>query len=91
MHRSTNRILTTHVGSLIRPEVIRQHLRAKQSGEGYDAAAHARDLKTAVAEVVRQQAEAGIDVVNCTRRTALEIFPRLALEDALVERQEAVA
>jgi 5-methyltetrahydropteroyltriglutamate--homocysteine methyltransferase len=64
MHRSTNRILTTHVGSLIRPEVIRQHLRAKQSGEGYDAAAHARDLKTAVAEVVRQQAEAGIDVVS---------------------------
>lgn len=35
--------------------------------------------------------EAGIDVVNCTRRTALEMFPRLALEDALVERQEAVA
>ena len=34
MHRSTDRILTTHVGSLIRPESIRKHLRAKQSGEG---------------------------------------------------------
>jgi 5-methyltetrahydropteroyltriglutamate--homocysteine methyltransferase len=64
MHRSTDRILTTHVGSLIRPDVIRQHLRAKQKGEGYDPAAHARDLKATVAEVVRQQAEAGIDVVS---------------------------
>jgi 5-methyltetrahydropteroyltriglutamate--homocysteine methyltransferase len=64
MQRSINRILTTHVGSLIRPEMIRRHLRAKQAGEGYDAVAHARDLKTAVAEVVRQQAEAGIDVVS---------------------------
>jgi 5-methyltetrahydropteroyltriglutamate--homocysteine methyltransferase len=64
MHRSTDRILTTHVGSLIRPEMVRRHLRAKQSGEGYDAAAHARDLKTAVADVVRQQAEVGIDIVS---------------------------
>lgn len=64
MHRSTDRILTTHVGSLIRPEVIRQHLRAKQKGEGYDAAAHARDLKATVAEVVRKQAEVGIDVIS---------------------------
>jgi 5-methyltetrahydropteroyltriglutamate--homocysteine methyltransferase len=64
MHRSTDRILTTHVGSLIRPESVRHHLRLKQKGEGYDEAAHARDLKQAVAEVVRQQAEAGIDVVS---------------------------
>jgi 5-methyltetrahydropteroyltriglutamate--homocysteine methyltransferase len=64
MHRSTDRILTTHVGSLIRPEIIRQHLRAKQKGEGYDAAAHAKDLKETVAEVVRQQAEVGIDVAS---------------------------
>src|SRR6476646_9748375 len=64
MRRSTDRILTTHVGSLIRPDVIRRHLRAKQKGEGYGAPAHARDLKQTVAEVVRQQAEAGIDVVS---------------------------
>src|SRR3954468_8650948 len=64
MHRSTDRILTTHVGSLIRPDVIRRHLRAKQKGEGYDPAAHARDLKETVAEVVRQQAEIGVDVVS---------------------------
>src|SRR6478735_7430972 len=64
MHRSTDRILTTHVGSLIRPDVIRRHLRAKQKGEGYDAAAHARGLKETVAEVVRKQAEIGVDVVS---------------------------
>jgi 5-methyltetrahydropteroyltriglutamate--homocysteine methyltransferase len=64
MHRSTDRILTTHVGSLIRPDSIRQFLRAKQKGEGYDAAAHARCLKEEVANVVRKQAEVGIDVVS---------------------------
>src|SRR3954469_9404208 len=64
MHRSTDRILTTHVGSLIRPDSIRKHLRAKQKGEGYDAAAHARDLKSTVAEVVKKQAEVGVDVIS---------------------------
>ena len=64
MHRSTDRILTTHVGSLIRPDSIRKHLRAKQKGEGYDAAAHAANLKETVAEVVRRQAEVGVDVVS---------------------------
>jgi 5-methyltetrahydropteroyltriglutamate--homocysteine methyltransferase len=64
MHRSTNRILTTHVGSLIRPDSIRRHLRAKQKGEGYDAAAHAACLAQEVAAVVRKQAEVGVDVVS---------------------------
>jgi 5-methyltetrahydropteroyltriglutamate--homocysteine methyltransferase len=64
MAGSSDRILATHVGSLIRPESIRKHLRAKQKGEGYDAAAHAANLKETVAEVVRRQAEAGVDVVS---------------------------
>jgi 5-methyltetrahydropteroyltriglutamate--homocysteine methyltransferase len=64
MQRSTDRILTTHVGSLIRPDSIRQHLRAKQRGEGYDPAAHAQNLKETVADVVRQQAEVGVDVIS---------------------------
>ncbi len=63
MKRSTDRILTTHVGSLIRPAEIKHHLLAKQ-GDGYDEAAHRRSLTTTVAEVVRQQAEAGVDVVS---------------------------
>jgi 5-methyltetrahydropteroyltriglutamate--homocysteine methyltransferase len=64
MQRSTDRILTTHVGSLIRPDSIRKFLRDKQKGEGYDPAAHAQCLKETVAEVVRRQAAAGIDVVS---------------------------
>jgi 5-methyltetrahydropteroyltriglutamate--homocysteine methyltransferase len=64
MKRSTDRILTTHVGSLIRPESIRQHLRAKERGEGYDAAAHARCLADEVKAIVQKQAEVGIDVVS---------------------------
>ena len=37
MNRSTDRILTTHVGSLIRPPELQEFLRAKQTGEPYDA------------------------------------------------------
>jgi 5-methyltetrahydropteroyltriglutamate--homocysteine methyltransferase len=62
--RSTSRILTTHVGSLIRPPEILDFLRAKQRGEKYDEAAYAKCLKDSVAAVVRQQGETGIDVVS---------------------------
>ena len=64
MHRSTDRILTTHVGSLIRPEPLRQFLREKEAGRPFDQAAYAKCLRESVAEVVRQQAEIGIDVIS---------------------------
>ena len=64
MKRSTARILTTHVGSLIRPPKLQEFLRAKQAGKPLDQNAHARCLTQSVAEVVRQQAAAGIDVVS---------------------------
>ena len=41
MKRSTDRILTTHVGSLIRPQALQEFLRAKQAGKPYDEAAYA--------------------------------------------------
>jgi 5-methyltetrahydropteroyltriglutamate--homocysteine methyltransferase len=62
--RSTDRILTTHVGSLIRPAALREFLAAKEAGQPFDADAYARCLKDCVAEVVRQQADIGIDVVS---------------------------
>src|SRR5919106_4841437 len=62
MRRSTERILTTHVGSLIRPPALLPLIRAKQSGQTYDQDAYQRELSAAVAEVVRQQRDAGIDV-----------------------------
>ena len=64
MQRSTERILTTHVGSLIRPPALQEFLRRRQAGEGYDHLAHAHCLTQSVAEIVRAQAAAGIDVVS---------------------------
>jgi len=62
MKRSEKRILTTHVGSLIRPPELREFIKARQSGKDYDKAAYAACLRASVAEVVRRQKEAGIDI-----------------------------
>jgi len=64
MKRSENRILTTHVGSLIRPQALQEFLRAKQGGKPYDERAYQACLTSSVAEVVAQQAKVGIDVVS---------------------------
>ena len=64
MRRSTDRILTTHVGSLIRPPALQQFLRAKQAGEPFDQKAYEGCLAQSVADIVRRQAQAGIDVVS---------------------------
>jgi len=64
MKRSSDRILTTHVGSLIRPAALQNFLRLKQAGKPYDEQAYQRCLTESVAAVVRQQAETGIDVVS---------------------------
>src|SRR5579863_1825120 len=64
MKRSSSRILTTHVGSLIRPPALQEFLRAKQAGKPYDQAAYQNCLADSVAAVVRQQAETGIDVIS---------------------------
>ena len=63
MKRSTQRILTTHVGSLIRPKPLLDLLRSRQNGQ-IDDHAYAECLKESVAGVVRRQAEAGIDIVD---------------------------
>ena len=64
MQRSTDRILTTHVGSLIRPPELQEFYRAKQAGQPYDQGAYQRTLEATVTEIVKQQAECGIDVVS---------------------------
>ena len=64
MKHSTDRILTTHVGSLIRPADLQDFLRARQGGKPYDEQAYHACLTRSVADVVRRQAEAGIDVVS---------------------------
>src|SRR5215470_11210659 len=62
MKRSRDRILTTHTGSLVRPREIVAIIRQVEAGQPYDATALNRLLTPAVAEVVRQQAEVGIDI-----------------------------
>jgi 5-methyltetrahydropteroyltriglutamate--homocysteine methyltransferase len=64
MKKSTDRILTTHVGSLIRPDDLQGFLRARQGGKPYDEDAFQACLTKSVGDVVRRQAEAGIDVVS---------------------------
>ncbi len=62
MKHSTDRILTTHVGSLIRPPKLQEFLRAVQGGKPYGEKAYQKCLTDTVAEVVRHQADVGIDV-----------------------------
>ncbi|HEU0072616.1 MAG TPA: hypothetical protein VFS30_01260, partial [Dehalococcoidia bacterium] len=62
MRRSENRILTTHVGSLVRPASIVVAMRAKEAGQAYDEGKLASDVKAAVADVVHRQKQAGIDI-----------------------------
>ena len=62
MRRSTERILSTHVGSLIRPAPLLPFIRAKQGGQAYDRQGYAACLASSVKEVVQKQKTAGIDV-----------------------------
>jgi len=62
--RSTERILTTHAGSLARPDDLRDLLIARDTGRPYDHAAFASRVRRAVTEVVRQQVAVGLDIVN---------------------------
>jgi len=64
MKRSTQRFLTTHTGSLPRPPDLIRMMYAKEEGVPVDPAALSQRVADAVAEVVRKQAESGIDIVN---------------------------
>jgi 5-methyltetrahydropteroyltriglutamate--homocysteine methyltransferase len=64
MKRSTDRILTTHTGSLPRPPELIDLLSEKEFGRPYDAAVFDSKVREAVAEVVRKQTEAGIDIIS---------------------------
>jgi 5-methyltetrahydropteroyltriglutamate--homocysteine methyltransferase len=64
MKRSSERFLTTHTGSLPRPDDLIRTMFAKEEGVPVDPAALERRVAEAVAEVVRQQADAGVDIVD---------------------------
>ena len=62
--RSTERFLTTHTGSLPRPDDLVRIMYAREEGVPIEADALERRIAEAVAEVVRKQADAGVDIVN---------------------------
>jgi len=64
MKLSTDRILTTHVGSLPRPKHLTDLLLAKDRGEPYDQSDFERSAAAAVADIVRRQVAVGVDIVD---------------------------
>jgi 5-methyltetrahydropteroyltriglutamate--homocysteine methyltransferase len=59
-----DRILTTHVGSLVRPPKLVEFLKQIEAGQPYDNAGYEACLRSSIEEVARQQVEAGIDIVS---------------------------
>lgn len=64
MKRSTNRILTTHAGSLPRPHDLLELMDARLWGKPYDPEAYARRTRGAVDKMGRSQVECGVDIVT---------------------------
>ena len=64
MRRSTDRILTTHTGSLPRPDDLVRAMFAREEGIPVDGAALAARTRSAVAEIVRKQVDTGLDVID---------------------------
>jgi len=61
---STDRILTTHVGSLARPVALLEMMREKENGRAYDSEAYRRQVKSSVDDCVKHQVEVGVDIVT---------------------------
>jgi 5-methyltetrahydropteroyltriglutamate--homocysteine methyltransferase len=64
MKTSRDRILTTHTGSIARPDDLIELMRAKENGQPYDREMFEERVTAAVGECVRRQVEAGLDVIN---------------------------
>jgi len=64
MKRSTERILTTHTGSLPRPQNLAQLMIAREQGKAVNAQELESSVRNAVAEVVKRQVDVGIDIIS---------------------------
>jgi len=64
MKRSVDRILTTHVGSLPRPDDLFEMMLARMDGQPVDANRYAERVRQAVRDSVKQQVDAGLDIVS---------------------------
>jgi 5-methyltetrahydropteroyltriglutamate--homocysteine methyltransferase len=89
MKRSTDRILTTHVGSLSRPDALVSILTARDRGQPFDREAYSRLVREAVADVVRRQTDAGVDVVTDGEQGKASFFGYVVERFTGFERQPA--
>ena len=64
MQRSTDRILTTHVGSLVHPPGLVEIMRAKENGQAYDQQELTAQVRSSVQEVVHKQVETRVDIIS---------------------------
>ena len=74
MQRSTDRIFTTHVGSLARPPALLDLMRAAAAGQPVDETERAEAERLAVADVVARQRAAGLDVISDGEQTKTGFF-----------------
>src|SRR5438445_1368234 len=89
MKRSTERILTTHVGSLARSDSLVPLLRLREHGQRYDREELARLVCEAVADLVRKQVEAGIDIVTDGEQGKASFFGYIVERFSGFERKPA--
>jgi 5-methyltetrahydropteroyltriglutamate--homocysteine methyltransferase len=83
MQRSRERLLTTHTGSLPRPDDLIRTMYAKEEGVPVDAGALAARARAAVADVVRKQADAGVDLINAGEMSKPSRPDRAFLDQAM--------
>jgi 5-methyltetrahydropteroyltriglutamate--homocysteine methyltransferase len=88
MLKSTERILTTHVGSLVRPPELMAYIEAIENGVQVDPAAYDACLRGSVAEVVKRQQQAGIDIISDGEYGKLRSWSFYVLDrlDGIVQR-----
>ena len=79
MRLSTDRILTSHVGSLPRNERLADLLVRQEAGEAIDTDALAREIEKATNETIDAQVKAGVDVGNESAMRAGDESPEIAV------------
>jgi 5-methyltetrahydropteroyltriglutamate--homocysteine methyltransferase len=74
MRHSTDRMYTTHVGSLARPAALLDLMRAAAAGQPVNGAERAEAERQAVTDVVARQSSAGLDVISDGEQTKTGFF-----------------
>ncbi len=88
MHKSTDRILTTHAGSIPRGEPLGEMLIDEEAGKPVDKSALQSNVELRVSRVLEKQAEAGVDIVMMASRGALGSSLHHSADERLRRRLE---